>query len=117
EATATLREAGLKVEIAGTRVTSEFDAGQVARQSPGADAEAGEGDTVTLTVSKGPEMVAVPDVVGESVDDAKQALKSAGFEVEEDRGLLGLFGDTVKSQSVTGGDKAPKGSTITIRIR
>ncbi|MGW3492753.1 Stk1 family PASTA domain-containing Ser/Thr kinase [Streptomyces sp. NPDC001020] len=117
DATATLRGAGLKVEIADTRVTSEFDAGQVARQSPGADAELGEGDTVTLTISKGPEMVKVPDVVGNSVDDAKQALKSAGFEVEEDRGILGLFGDTVKSQSVKGGDKAPKGSTITIKIR
>jgi len=62
-------------------------------------------------------MVEVPDVVGDSVDDAKQALEGAGFKVEEDRGLLGLFGDTVKGQSVKGGDRAPKGSTITIKIR
>jgi len=37
--------------------------------------------------------------------------------VKEDRGLLGLFGDTVKKQSVEGGDRAPRGSTITITIR
>jgi len=117
DATTTLREAGLKVKIADTQVTSEFDAGKVARQSPGAGEQVGEGDTVTLTISKGPEMVEVPDVVGQSVDDAKQTLGGAGFKVEEDRGLLGLFGDTVKSQSVKGGDKAPKGSTITITIR
>ena len=58
-------------------------------------------------------MIEVPDVVGKSVDDAKDRLEAAGFEVDEDRGLLGLFGDTVKK----GGDKAPKGSTITITIR
>ena len=76
-----------------------------------------DGDTVTLTVSKGPEMIEVPDVVGASVDDAKAALEGAGFTVDEDRGLLGLFGDTVKKQSVDGGDTAAKGSTITITIR
>lgn len=117
DATAELEEAGLKVRVAPQRVTSEFDKGQVARQSPDAGGEAATGDTVTLTVSKGPEMVPVPDVVGDSVDDATKALEDAGFKVDEDRGLLGLFGDRVKNQSVDGGENAPKGSTITIEIR
>ncbi|MGW4617515.1 Stk1 family PASTA domain-containing Ser/Thr kinase [Streptomyces sp. NPDC004592] len=117
DATAQLRDAGLEVKIADTRIMSAFEAGHVAEQSPGADKEVGEGDTVTLTISKGREQVEVPDVVGDGVDDARRALEEAGFQVEEDRGLLGLFGETVKSQSVEGGDKAPKGSTITIKIR
>ncbi|WP_432198458.1 Stk1 family PASTA domain-containing Ser/Thr kinase [Streptomyces sp. bgisy027] len=117
DARAELEEAGLKVKIASARVNSEFDAGQVAQQSPAEGKQAAEGDTVTLTLSKGPEMIEVPDVVGDSVDDAKAALEGAGFEVDEDRGLLGLFGDTVKKQSVQGGETAPKGSTITITIR
>lgn len=117
DATTQLESAGLKVKIATERVNSEFDKGQVARQTPDAGARAATGDTVTLTLSKGPEMVEVPDVVGDSVDDAKKALTDAGFQVEEDRGLLGLFGDTVKKQSVHAGDTAPKGSTITIQIR
>ncbi|MFE2531176.1 Stk1 family PASTA domain-containing Ser/Thr kinase [Streptomyces sp. NPDC059371] len=117
DATAELEGAGLKVKIAPERVNSEFDKGQVAQQTPRAGREAATGDTVTLTLSKGPEMIEVPDVVGDSVDDAKKALEDAGFEVDEDRGLLGLFGDTVKKQSVDGGDTAPKGSTITIQIR
>ncbi|MFI9821362.1 Stk1 family PASTA domain-containing Ser/Thr kinase [Streptomyces sp. NPDC052013] len=117
DARAQLQEAGLKVKVAAQRVNSEHDAGQVARQNPGAGGVAAEGDTVTLTLSKGPEMVEVPDVTGDSVDEAKEKLEGAGFRVDEDRGLLGLFGDTVEGQSVEGGETAPKGSTITIEIR
>ncbi|MFE7841624.1 Stk1 family PASTA domain-containing Ser/Thr kinase [Streptomyces sp. NPDC057474] len=116
DATAELEEAGLKVRIASKRVNSEFDKGLVAEQSPGTDKQVGEGDTVTLTISRGPVMVEVPDVVGDSVDEATQKLEGAGFEVEEDRGILGLFGDEVKGQSVDGGDTAAKGSKITIEI-
>ncbi len=117
DATSELEQAGLKVKFASGRVNSEFDKGLVAEQAPGAGKQVGQGDTVTLTLSKGPVMVEVPDVVGDSVDEATRRLKDAGFEVEEDRGLLGLFGDEVRSQSVDGGDTAPKGSTITIEIR
>ncbi|MEV6884494.1 Stk1 family PASTA domain-containing Ser/Thr kinase [Streptomyces sp. NPDC051135] len=117
DAKAELTDAGLKVEVADEQVESEYDSGQVARQTPEPGGRAAEGDTVTLTVSKGPRMIEVPDVVGDSVDDARQTLEDAGFEVDEDRGLLGLFGDTVKEQSVDGGDTAPEGSTIKITIR
>jgi serine/threonine-protein kinase len=118
DAKADLEEAGLTVEVSAEEVNSaEYDKGQVARQIPRNGSTAAEGDTVTLTLSKGPEMIEVPDVVGDSVDDAKAALEGAGFEVDENRGLLGLFGNTVKSQSVAGGETAPKGSTITITIR
>ncbi|WP_149551309.1 Stk1 family PASTA domain-containing Ser/Thr kinase [Streptomyces marokkonensis] len=117
DARAELEEAGLEVKVATGRVNSGHDAGRVARQDPGAGGRAAEGDTVTLTLSKGPEMVEVPDVVGDSVGEAREKLEGAGFGVDEDRGLLGLFGDTVKGQSVDGGDSAPKGSTITIEIR
>jgi serine/threonine-protein kinase len=117
EARSDLQDAGLRVSVAAAQVTSEFDKGQVARQTPAGGGKAAEGDRVTLTVSRGPEMVEVPDVTGDSVDDAKKTLRDAGFQVEEDRGFLGLFGDTVKEQSVAAGDRAPKGSTITLTIR
>ncbi|MYR61372.1 PASTA domain-containing protein, partial [Streptomyces sp. SID625] len=117
QARSELEEAGLKVTVASEQVNSEYDKGRVARQSPAAGGQAAEGDTVTLTLSKGPEMIEVPDVTGDSVDDAHKALEDAGFKVSEDRGLLGLFGDTVKKQSVAGGEQAPKGSTIKITIR
>ncbi|MFJ9897742.1 Stk1 family PASTA domain-containing Ser/Thr kinase [Streptomyces sp. NPDC091280] len=117
DAKSDLQEAGLTVKVSDTEVTSEYDAGQVAQQTPAGDSQAASGDTVTLTLSKGPEMVEVPSVVGASVDAATKLLEESGFKVKEDRGLLGLFGDTVKSQSVDAGEQAPKGSTITITIR
>lgn len=117
DAKSDLQEAGLKVTVSDTEITSEYDAGQVAQQTPAGDGQAAEGDTVTLTLSKGPEMVEVPSVVGASVDAATKLLEQSGFKVKEDRGLLGLFGDTVKGQSVDAGEQAAKGSTITITIR
>ncbi|MDX3310343.1 Stk1 family PASTA domain-containing Ser/Thr kinase [Streptomyces sp. NPDC054884] len=117
DARAELEEAGLTVKVATEQVNSEVDKGKVAAQTPRADSQLAVGDAVTLTLSKGPEMVEVPNVVGASVDDAKSLLEQSGFKVDEDRGLLGLFGDTVKKQSVEAGKTAPKGSTITITIR
>ncbi|MFJ9177960.1 Stk1 family PASTA domain-containing Ser/Thr kinase [Streptomyces sp. NPDC102360] len=117
DAIADLEDEGLKAEISTKRVNSEEDKGDIAQQSPAEGKQLAKGDTVTLTISKGPVMVEVPDVTGQKVDEATSRLKAAGFEVEENRGLLGLFGDTVKSQSVEGGDEAPKGSTVTITIR
>ncbi|MDT3400148.1 PASTA domain-containing protein, partial [Streptomyces sp. B1866] len=116
EATSDLRASGFKVRIARERVFSDEDPGAVARQSPSGDTQAASGDTVTLTLSKGPEMVRVPDVTGKKVDEAQEELEAAGFEVRVDRPLF-FPGDTVDSQSVDGGDEAPKNSTITIKVK
>ncbi|WP_407566546.1 Stk1 family PASTA domain-containing Ser/Thr kinase [Streptomyces sp. 184] len=109
-----LREEGLAVEVAQEAVYSEEDAGTVAEVSPEPGAELGEGDKVTLTISKGQEMLEVPDVVDMSVDDAEQALEDAGFSVNVNQIF---FGDTVWRQSVDGGDEAPRGSEITLWVR
>ncbi|MBT2487086.1 Stk1 family PASTA domain-containing Ser/Thr kinase [Streptomyces sp. ISL-96] len=116
DATSELEEAGFKVKVAPGRITSQEEAGAVARQSAAEGAQLAEGDTITLTVSKGPRMIPVPDVVGDDVDDARSTLEEAGFEVEVDRPFLS-FSDKIASQSVEEGDEAPEGSTITIRTK
>ncbi|MGW0117461.1 Stk1 family PASTA domain-containing Ser/Thr kinase [Streptomyces sp. NPDC003327] len=116
EATATLREAGLDVRVAPERVHSPEAAGAVAAQSLAEGSRAAEGDAITLTVSKGPRPVEVPDVTGESTADARAALEDAGFEVKVEKSFP-FLGDTVSSQSVEGGATAPEGSTVTIRIK
>ncbi|NEC21023.1 Stk1 family PASTA domain-containing Ser/Thr kinase, partial [Streptomyces parvus] len=116
EATDELEAEGLRAEVLPGRVHSPEAAGDVAEQSPGEGTEAAEGDTIQLTVSKGPRMLDVPDVTGRDVDEARSTLEEAGFEVKVDRPFLS-FSDTIASQSVDGGEQAPEGSTITIRTK
>ncbi|WP_198943989.1 Stk1 family PASTA domain-containing Ser/Thr kinase [Streptomyces sp. CB03234] len=116
DATRTLEDAGLTVKVAPARVHSTEAAGSVAAQSLSGGSEAAKGDTITLTVSKGPRMADVPDVTGDHVDDAKRELEGAGFEVKVEKSFP-FLGDTVESQSVSGGDRAPEGSTITIKTK
>ncbi|MGW1291548.1 Stk1 family PASTA domain-containing Ser/Thr kinase [Streptomyces sp. NPDC002533] len=116
DATAELEAEGLKAEVLPGRIHSPEAEGDVAEQSPGAGTEAAEGDTIQLTVSKGPRMLDVPDVTGRDVDEARSTLEEAGFQVKVDRPFLS-FSDKIASQSVDGGEQAPEGSTITIRTR
>ncbi|MFJ1688412.1 Stk1 family PASTA domain-containing Ser/Thr kinase [Streptomyces albidoflavus] len=114
EATEALKEAGLKVSTADERIFSEHEKGAVAAQSPKPGTELAEGGEVELTLSKGPDLVEVPDVTGQKEDEARKTLEGAGFKVDVSRWF---FGDTVWDQSVEGGETAPRGSEITIRVR
>ena len=90
-------------------------AGQVISQQTREGSTLYRGDSVAYTVSKGPEQVAVPDVVGLQREDAKNRLETAGFTVKEEAILGGFFG-TVRSTDPAGGTMAKKGSTVTITI-
>lgn len=94
--------------------SDQADEGAVAGQTPGANTRLAAGDTVTLQVSKGQEMVVVPDVQGLDVDEAKAKLEAAGFDV---RVIQFFFTGQVNNQSPAGGTEAPKGSTITLWVR
>ena len=102
------------------KITEKFDESvakdAVISQSPegGAGQTAGKGSDVDIVVSKGPPLVPVPDVVGKNVAEA-QALITAANLVPSVQQLPGGPG-TVLNQSPNGGDKAPKGSTITLYV-
>ncbi|MFK4225410.1 Stk1 family PASTA domain-containing Ser/Thr kinase [Streptomyces sp. NPDC019890] len=116
DATSKLEGAGFKVKVAAEQINSPEEAGTIAEQSATEGAQLARGDTITLTVSKGPRMVEVPDVVGMKADEATDKLKSAGFEVKVEKSFP-FLGDTVESQSVAAGEQAPEGSTITIKTK
>ena len=112
-ATQRLSEAGFDVEVAAERVYSEEEAGTVAEQSPAPGESLGEGDTMELTISRGPEMIMVPDVRGMGEDEATRTLEELGFEVDVNQLF---FTGTVFNQSVRD-EEAPRGSTITLWVR
>ena len=89
--------------------------GQVISQQTREGSTVYRGDSVSYTVSKGPEMVTVPDVVGLQRQEAHDKLEGAGFTVQEDL-ILGGFFNTVRSSDPAGGSKVKKGATVTISI-
>jgi len=104
-----LAASGFTVTVVRTN-SDTIPKGDVISQSP-ATGTAPRGSAVRLTVSDGPPLVTVPDVVGMKIADAERRLTQAGFKV---RVVSFLFTDRVKSQSPGGGEKAPKGSTINL---
>ena len=113
-AVTSLTNAGLTVDATAQENSATVPKGSVIRQDP-ASGTLFRGGKVTLVVSKGPEMVKVPDVERKQEDEARAILERAGFKVEVQRFLGGAFG-TVRLQDPEGGSMAPKGSTVTLTV-
>jgi eukaryotic-like serine/threonine-protein kinase len=75
------------------------------------------GTNVTLVVSKGADLVTVPNVVGKSIKDAIAALEASGFgfSTEVDQELWDA--KAVRSQNPAGDSKAKRGTVVTISNR
>ncbi|MFL6182841.1 MAG: Stk1 family PASTA domain-containing Ser/Thr kinase [Actinomycetes bacterium] len=74
-AEAALQEQGLKVEYGNERFSEIVKDGEVITSDPAQGSDISSGGTVTLILSKGPEVYDVPGVVGKELSDAKKAIK------------------------------------------
>ncbi|HEX7159934.1 MAG TPA: Stk1 family PASTA domain-containing Ser/Thr kinase [Trebonia sp.] len=102
------------ISIQPTQVDSTQPQGTITAQSPAPNTPVQPGQTVNVSVSNGPPMVPIPDVTGQSCQDAQQTLQQAGFQVQVDQGIFGnLFGDKVQNMSPQG--QAPSGSIISLQ--
>ena len=115
EAIEVLEDVGL--DWRRVNVFSQRDEGIVASQAPRANAEVEEGTEVVVRVSKGTEQIAVPDVLDQTEESARQELQQEGFQVEV---LQAPDNDTpaglVSAQSPDPGIQADRGSTVQITI-
>jgi eukaryotic-like serine/threonine-protein kinase len=111
-----LRAEGLKVVV--REEASETPEGEVVSQDPAAGTEVDAGSRVTITVSTGPEQVAVPDVIGLPAADARRALKGAGLKVEERPSAVTDPNQdrVVTDQSPDAGGEVDKGSSVVIFV-
>lgn len=111
-----------RAEMALGPVSEKFDdgtaAGVVLAQDPASGTPARRGTPVALTVSKGPEPIPVPSVVGMDEDDAVDAIEAAGLkavvapdEVNDRKVPKGA----VASQSPSTGTLT-RGGTVTLTI-
>ncbi len=112
----TLTDAGFTVEDRPT-ASDSVKKDRVIAQTPSAGSQARAGQKVILDISTGPELVGVPDVVDSSEADARAKLENAGLRVktseqedeEKDPG-------TVLAQDPAGGQKIPRGDTVTLTV-
>ncbi|MGX5680579.1 Stk1 family PASTA domain-containing Ser/Thr kinase [Schumannella luteola] len=122
QATQVLKGVGLTASI-GPEEFSDIPAGAVSRIDPEPNAD-GVGrvfrvnDSVTLIISRGPDLVQVPDVIGDNIAAAKAELEAAGFVVEVNSLIPEASWDNnlavVASTSPGPGEMAKRGSTVTI---
>ena len=98
DAKKTLRDKGFKTDTT-EQFSDTVEQGTVISVSPSDTAI--KGSTITITVSRGPEMIKVPAVSNESVDTAEQQLKSVGL--------------VPRAQSITGGEVAGDARVLLVR--
>ena len=111
EARATLAGVGLTLAVEREDFHRTVPKGAVISQTP-PDGTLPKGSAVSVVLSSGPPLVAVPNVLDRKVDEARAVLEERGFVVEtEGTRIL----DRVFSQDPRGGQQAPEGSTITLR--
>jgi eukaryotic-like serine/threonine-protein kinase len=116
------REAVERLDEAGFAVRSidEFSSrvteGLVIRTEPPPGTKLDLGETVTVVVSQGPDVVEVPDVVGESEASAEAELEQAGFVPNVDTAESDAEAGTVFDQVPNGGEQAERGSEVTIIV-
>ena len=120
EARETLDAVGVNGVVGGDGAFSDtVPEGYVVEVSLPAGATIRPGDTLTLIVSRGPELVMIPDLVGETIADAKEVLEGLGFEVEVRSEFPESDWDRsfarVTSLSPSSGQEVAKGTLVIIR--
>lgn len=120
EARAVLEAVGLSGVVGGDGAFSDTIAEGSVVEILGADQRtASPGDTVTLVVSRGPELVLIPDVINDTIAEAKATLEALGFDVEVrseyPESDWGRSFARVTSMDPSAGQEVVKGITITLR--
>lgn len=96
---------------------SSKPAGTVAKQEPVAGTVVQAGSQVTITVSKGADVVSVADVTGKTYDAAKSILTGDDFKVKKkSQSDDTIPKDQVISQDPPAGTQAQRGSTVVLTV-
>ena len=101
------------ISARSARYSDTVAEGQVIGTEPGEGTSVERGSTVTIVVSLGPELIAIPDLAGKTPAEAAQQLNDLGFETNTD----GAANKAVLITSPPAGETARRGSTVTIITR
>ncbi len=116
EAIRAVRDVGLEIDIQ-REFNADVPPDTVFGQSPSAGEMVPPGSIVTISVSRGTELRRVPDVTGQTRQQATAALQDLGFRVNVTEEFSETVAqDRVISQSPEGGVSLDVGATVTLRI-
>lgn len=112
-----LTKAGLTAKAGTSQHSDTVDKDKVMSQDPAAGTKVDKNSTVTYIISLGADSATVPSVIGMTESDAKSTLQNTGFNVsvQTDSTSTAAKG-TVFKQDPVDGNKAAKGSTVTIYV-
>ncbi len=113
QARAELERIGLRAEVV-ERFSGSVDKGLVISTDPGAGAGVARGRSVTVVVSKGRDLVVVPDLKGRTFEEFKEALEDAGLIPGDVAG--NSRGDPATSDPEPG-DRVERGTPVDIFLR
>jgi serine/threonine-protein kinase len=114
DATAALAAVQLTITELEPVFSDTIGAGVIITQDPPAGTEVARDSTVNVTVSKGPDVVVLPDLSGLSLSAVTQALQDAGFSIGEIIGLTeGTFAQAkIDGEVVQPGGTYPRGTQV-----
>jgi eukaryotic-like serine/threonine-protein kinase len=113
EANASLTGAQLVVQQLEPRYNDSIPAGNIVSLNPPSGTQVPRGSTVQIVVSKGPDTVPVPDLKGQTLDQAKASLQAIGLTVG---GVAGPLDKTVTASSPPAGTPAPLGTAVSVLL-
>ncbi len=117
EARQRAEEAGLTLELLGTRPDDQVPALLVVEQSPPAGSSVAPNSRVAVILSSGPAFVLVPDVVGATREAAEAQLRQAGLTVSVEEEWGGdVPAGTVMAQEPLAGEGVPKGRPVRLVV-
>ncbi len=117
EAERRLTDAGFEVEVDGRE--SSFDQQDlVMSQDPSGGSKAEAGSGVTITVGTGPSSVPVPQLYGNTPEQAESVLRGAGLELgTQSRDYNGDVAEgSIFMQSPSGGENVEPGSAVDVTV-
>lgn len=117
EAKTTLEDAGFEVTVK-EEFSDTVENGKVISQSPGANSLGNKGDTITITVSKGKELIKVPNVLNKTKDDAVKTLTDAGLaagNITEENSDAVAAGNVIR-QGIAADTEVEKGTKVDLVI-
>jgi serine/threonine-protein kinase len=94
-----------------SQYNGSIPSGNVISLNPPPGTQVPRGSTVQIVVSKGPDTVPVPSLVGQTLDQAKASLAAVGLTVG---GVAGPLDKVVAASSPPPGTPAPLGTAVSL---